>query len=242
MKQTKQESQPETEFPKEEEIKYFLEQEFTETNITTGWVASHHSLRYHRKLTALSRLLLLDIITMSKNKGFCWACNRDFMDKFNVSKSTIKRAFRNLEVNHFIEREVNIIGHNNFRRKIFLNLETLKNLVSANVQTDEVSVGSNMNPGRFTDEPIIRLKNNSGVTTQSFNANNEGKVKNEPTENNKKLNNAKMIELLSKANKKDTEIPHKPIQNAPVKPYKHSFYDCEGLDEVIDPYNIDDDN
>jgi hypothetical protein len=138
---------------KAQEIKHFLDNELHDFN--TGWVASHHALRHYDNISYLARLVLLDIITLSKHYGFCFASNEHFAKLYKTSTSSIKRTMRELQSEDFIERTCERKGHNRFPRIIHLNCEKIKEMIST-------EMGSNMTPIGVTDDLIIRKYNNSG--------------------------------------------------------------------------------
>lgn len=138
---------------KAQDIKYFLDNELHDFN--TGWIASHHALRHYDKISYFARLMLLDIITLSKQHGFCFASNEYFAKLYKTSTSSIKRTMRELQSEGFIERTCERKSHNRFPRIIHLNCEKLKEMTSK-------EMGSNMTPIGVTDDLIIRKYNNSG--------------------------------------------------------------------------------
>lgn len=55
-----------------------------------------------KDLTALERLILIHIISLCKNKNYCWATNRYFCDIYGVSVQTISKSINKLAKNGYI--------------------------------------------------------------------------------------------------------------------------------------------
>ena len=54
-------------------------------------------------LTPLERLLLIDIVSLCKQKGYCWATNEYFAELFNVRKQTISKSISSLSKNNYVK-------------------------------------------------------------------------------------------------------------------------------------------
>ena len=64
-------------------------------------------------LTSLEKLILIEIVSLSKKEGYCWAKNKHFMDMFNVTKQTVSKSISSLSKNNYIkleyiERDINV--------------------------------------------------------------------------------------------------------------------------------------
>ena len=64
-------------------------------------------------LTSLEKLILIEIVSLSKKEGYCWAKNKHFMDMFSVTKQTVSKSISSLSKNNYIkleyiERDINV--------------------------------------------------------------------------------------------------------------------------------------
>lgn len=87
------------------------------------------SLLGDNRLTFLERLLLMDILSLCKKKGYCWATNEYFKNLFNVSKQTISKSISSLSKYGYIVLEYDRKEKNNSKRVIRLS-EVLKNQIT----------------------------------------------------------------------------------------------------------------
>ena len=87
------------------------------------------SLLGDSRLTFLERLLLIDILSLCKKKGYCWATNEYFKNMFNVSKQTISKSISSLSKYGYIVLEYDRKEKNNSKRVIRLS-EVLKNQIT----------------------------------------------------------------------------------------------------------------
>lgn len=83
-------------------------------------------------LTPLERLLLIYILSLCKEYGYCWATNEFFSDSFNVSKQTISKSISSLSNYGYIVLEYDKKEKNNSKRKIIIS-EVFKKRIS-NIQ------------------------------------------------------------------------------------------------------------
>ena len=139
----------------------FLNMEFIEPQITEGWIAAHFNLMHYKNLSPRAKLLLLEIITLSKLYGYCFASNKDFAEKYGVSTRTIRRDLDQLTKNRFISREVDVCGHNKWKRTININVEAVKEVVSKSQQC-ESEVWTSVSTGMDKSVQIITIPNNPG--------------------------------------------------------------------------------
>lgn len=72
------------------------------------------------RLTFLERLILILIVSLCKQKDYCWATNKFFMDIFKVSKPTISKSISNLASCNYIEIKIDNKNINNSKRQIRL--------------------------------------------------------------------------------------------------------------------------
>lgn len=80
-------------------------------------------------LTPLEKLLLINILSLCKKKGYCWATNEYFKNLFSVSKQTISKSISSLSKYGYIVLEYDKKEKNNSKRVIRLS-EVLKNQIS----------------------------------------------------------------------------------------------------------------
>lgn len=100
------------------------------------------SLLGDSRLTFLERLLLMDILSLCKKKGYCWATNEYFKNLFNVSKQTISKSISSLSKYGYIVLEYDKKEKNNSKRVIRLS-EVLKNQISGIKNNLNTSVQEN---------------------------------------------------------------------------------------------------
>lgn len=86
------------------------------------------SLLGDSRLTFLERLLLIDILSLCKKRGYCLATNEYFKNLFNVSKQTISKSISSLSKYGYIVLEYDKKEKNNSKRVIRLS-EVLKNQI-----------------------------------------------------------------------------------------------------------------
>ncbi len=86
------------------------------------------SLLGDNRLTFLERLLLINILSLCKKKGYCWATNEYFKNLFSVSKQTISKSVSSLSKYGYIVLEYDKKEKNNSKRVIRLS-EVLKNQI-----------------------------------------------------------------------------------------------------------------
>lgn len=96
------------------------------------------SLLGDSRLTFLERLLLMDILSLCKKKGYCWATNEYFKNLFNVSKQTISKSISSLSKYGYIILEYDRKEKNNSKRVIRLS-DVLKNHI--------LGIKNNLNTG-----------------------------------------------------------------------------------------------
>ena len=64
------------------------------------------NVRYDQDLIPSAKLLYGEITALCNEKGFCWAKTQYFQDLYGVSRTSIQKWLKSLEVNGYISREV----------------------------------------------------------------------------------------------------------------------------------------
>jgi len=78
------------------------------------------SILEDKDLTALEKLLLIHIISLCKNKSYCWATNRYFHKIYHVSIQTISKSINKLAKNGYILSNYEKHMINTSKRRIVL--------------------------------------------------------------------------------------------------------------------------
>jgi len=78
------------------------------------------SILRDNRLTSLEKLLLIQIISLCKQKGYCWATNKYFAELNNVSRTTISKSVNNIAASNYINIQYEKQNLNNSKRKIEL--------------------------------------------------------------------------------------------------------------------------
>ncbi len=87
------------------------------------------SLLGDNRLTFLERLLLINILSLCRKKGYCWATNEYFKKLFSVSKQTISKSISSLSKYGYIVLEYDKKEKDNSKRVIRLS-EVLENQIT----------------------------------------------------------------------------------------------------------------
>ncbi len=79
------------------------------------------------RISSLEKLLLLHIISLCKNKGYCWATNSYFMNIHGYSKQTISKSNskRTITLDHVLKNKIQGIKEN-FNSSIQSNFKQYK--------------------------------------------------------------------------------------------------------------------
>lgn len=72
------------------------------------------------RLTSLEKLLLIHIVSLCKNKDYCWTTNGRFCDIYKVSRQTISKSINNLTKLGYLRNDYDKFKVNGEKRKIFL--------------------------------------------------------------------------------------------------------------------------
>lgn len=76
------------------------------------------------RLTSLEKLILIHIISFSKNNDmYCWRTNQYFCDIYKVSRQTISKSINNLVKLGYLRSEYDKFNRKNQKRRIFLSDE-----------------------------------------------------------------------------------------------------------------------
>ena len=105
-------------------------------------------------LTPLERLLLIIILSLCKQKGYCWATNEYFAKLFNVRKQTISKSISSLSKNNYIELKFDNSEKNNSKRIIQIS-EALTKIISGIKENMNTSVNKNLNQYNNKKKNII---------------------------------------------------------------------------------------
>lgn len=95
-------------------------------------------------LTSLEKLILMEIVSLSKKEGYCWAKNKHFMDMFNVTKQTVSKSISSLSKNNYIKLEYIKKDINDSERKIIPS-GVLKNFLTGIPKKYNSSIQKNFN-------------------------------------------------------------------------------------------------
>lgn len=72
------------------------------------------------RLTSLEKLLLIHIVSLCKNKDYCWTTNSGFCDIYKVSRQTISKSINNLTKLGYLRNDYDKFKINSQKRRIFL--------------------------------------------------------------------------------------------------------------------------
>ena len=76
------------------------------------------------RLTSLEKLVLIHMISFSKNNDVCcWGTNQYFCDIYKVSRQTISKSINNLVKLGYLRSEYDKFNKKNQKRRIFLSDE-----------------------------------------------------------------------------------------------------------------------
>lgn len=73
----------------------------------TYWARIPSQIRYDNDLHPGAKVLYSEIDCLSKRKGFCWAQNNYFEDKFGISTDTVTRWIKQLILKDYISCQIN---------------------------------------------------------------------------------------------------------------------------------------
>ena len=96
------------------------------------------------RLTYFERLLLIELVSLCKKKGYCWPTNRYFMNKFDCTKPTVSKSISSLSKYGYIDIEINNSETNNSKRIIRLS-EVLKKRITSIQGNINASIQNNFN-------------------------------------------------------------------------------------------------
>ena len=95
-------------------------------------------------ITPLERLLLISILFLCKQKGYCWATNDYFVELFNVRKQTIPKSISSLSKNNYVELKFDNSEKNNSKQIIKIS-EALTKIILGIKENMNTSINENHN-------------------------------------------------------------------------------------------------
>ena len=95
-------------------------------------------------ITPLERLLLISILSLCKQKGYCWATNEYFAELFNVRKQTISKSISSLSKNNYVKLKFDNGEKNNSKRIIKIS-EALTKIILGIKENMNTSINENHN-------------------------------------------------------------------------------------------------
>ena len=95
-------------------------------------------------LTPLERLLLIDIVSLCKQKGYCWVTNEYFAELFGVRKQTISKSISGLSKNNYVESKFDNSEKNNSKRILKIS-EALTKIILGIKENMNTSINENHN-------------------------------------------------------------------------------------------------
>ena len=107
------------------------------------------NVRYDKDLTPLTRLFYGEITCLCNKYGYCTAGNEYFMELYDISESSVKRAIRQLKNKNYITVE-----NESRSRKIYISF---------------TASGSKMNPSKVKNDPQMGVKNEPHNNTSNNN-------------------------------------------------------------------------
>ena len=82
------------------------------------------SVLQNDKLTSLEKLILIHMISFSKNNDiYCWGTNQYFCDIYKVSRQTISKSINNFVKLGYLRNEYDKFNRKNQKKRIFLSDE-----------------------------------------------------------------------------------------------------------------------
>lgn len=118
-------------------------------------------------LTPLERMLLICILSLCKQKGYCWATNEYFARLFDVKKPTISKSISSLSKNNYIELIYDNREKNNSKRIIKISGALTKMIMSIK-ENMNISINKNINQyNKYSNNKI----NNNNIYTQDEDGN-----------------------------------------------------------------------
>ena len=105
-------------------------------------------------LSANAKLLYGDIFGLAKSKGYCWASNKYFADKYHVHKGTISRWIKELSMNGYVINDSRQ-GPNGYERKIYLTAKG--SLKITNPSTGDSDIKNEYTPQQKEGETLNQI-------------------------------------------------------------------------------------
>lgn len=94
------------------------------------------------RLTSLEKLLLIHMVSLCKNKDYCWTTNGRFCDIYKVSRQTISKSINNLTKLGYLRSDYDKFKVNGEKRKIFLSdtfkleIKSIKDYFNTGIQNN----------------------------------------------------------------------------------------------------------
>lgn len=137
-----------------------MEVDNIETNKYNYWIIPLN-VGLDNKLKPQDKLVYAQILSLTKQKGYCFATN-EYLSKLNndVCKRTIINSIHNLKSNNHIKVEFDNKEKNNSKRKIFItDLKVVNNIALTNKKTNNTGQEKNITHNSNN----INIKNNSPI-------------------------------------------------------------------------------
>lgn len=113
------------------------------------------------RISSLEKLLLLHIISLCKNKGYCWATNSYFMSIHGYSNQTISKSINHLASLNYINLKYEKDSTNNSKLTITLD-HVLKNKIQSIKENFNSSIQSNFKQYKKSNINKIYYKDELG--------------------------------------------------------------------------------
>jgi hypothetical protein len=142
-------------------------------NLPGFWSIMIPQVRYNTNLSWFEKVLYSEITALTNVSGYCFANNSYFEFVFQVSKSTIQKSLRKLEMSNLIRIEI-ITNETKqvIERKIFALADTpgVKNDTTPGVKNDTTPgvKNSTYNNTRKSNNTSFNNKSNNQSFSQSF--------------------------------------------------------------------------
>ncbi len=115
----------------------------TENNQKNYYAVIPATVRYHKDIPALGKLLYGEITALTNEKGYCWATNEYFAELYGCHTRTISRLISKLKELKFIDVDI----QERYKRKIYLmdGQNCLRGTTKMSNPHDKNSVGDRQN-------------------------------------------------------------------------------------------------
>ena len=86
------------------------------------WAVIPAQVRYDPQLPPNAKLLYAEISALTNARGFCWASNAWFAERYNLKPKSISELINALAKAGYIAVETDVTRNNENRRKIYLQM------------------------------------------------------------------------------------------------------------------------